>query len=61
MSKKQKDLEVLEDLNFTEIHEQLNKLVRIEYTPNETEPYYPVNDSENNLKYSNISLWTSKG
>ena len=25
----------------------------VEYTPNETEPYYPVNDSENNLKYSN--------
>ena len=24
----------------------------VEYRANETEPYYPVNDSENNLKYS---------
>jgi len=24
----------------------------VEYVPNKTEPYYPVNDSENNLKYS---------
>jgi hypothetical protein len=28
-------LEVLEDTNFSEIHEQLNELERIEYTPNE--------------------------
>ena len=27
-------LEVLDDDNFTEIHEQLNELERIEYTPN---------------------------
>jgi hypothetical protein len=27
-------LEVLDDSNFTEIHEQLNELERIEYTPN---------------------------
>lgn len=25
----------------------------VEYVSNKTEPYYPVNDSENNLKYSN--------
>jgi len=25
----------------------------VEYIPNKTEPYYPVNDSKNNLKYSN--------
>ena len=30
-------LEVLEDSNFTEIHEQLNELERIEYTPNAQE------------------------
>jgi hypothetical protein len=29
-------LEVLNDANFTEIHDQLNELERIEYTPNET-------------------------
>jgi hypothetical protein len=28
-------LEVLNDANFTEIHNQLNELERIEYTPNE--------------------------
>jgi hypothetical protein len=28
-------LEVLNDANFTEIHDQLNELERIEYTPNE--------------------------
>jgi len=28
-------LEVLQDPNFSEIHEQLNELERIEYTPNE--------------------------
>jgi len=28
-------LEVLNDANFTEIHDQLNELQRIEYTPNE--------------------------
>ena len=28
-------LEVLNDSNFTEIHDQLNELERIEYTPNE--------------------------
>jgi hypothetical protein len=27
-------VEVLNDPNFTEIHEQLNELERIEYTPN---------------------------
>ena len=26
-------LEVLNDINFTEIHDQLNELERIEYTP----------------------------
>ena len=28
-------LEVLNDLNFAEIHDQLNELERIEYTPSE--------------------------
>jgi len=30
-------LEVLNDSNFLEIHNQLNELERIEYTPNEEE------------------------
>lgn len=29
-------LQVLDDPNFAEIHDQLNELERIEYTPNET-------------------------
>lgn len=30
-------LEVLNDPNFSEIHDQLNELERIEYTPNDDE------------------------
>lgn len=30
-------LEVLDDYNFVEIHDQLNELERIEYTPNTNE------------------------
>ena len=35
-------LEVLSDLNFAEIHDQLNQLERIEYTPPPPPPFPPT-------------------